>query len=50
MKVMEEERKNFIFGIKDENGAYVVPGAVQNGVDEKTANKLFDEMMDFAET
>ncbi|MDI6603917.1 MAG: DNA polymerase III subunit alpha [Thermoanaerobacteraceae bacterium] len=48
MKVMEEERKNFIFGIKDENGAYVVPGAVQNGVDEKTANKLFDEMMDFA--
>lgn len=48
MKVMEEERKNFIYGIKDENGNYVVPGAVNKGVDEDTANRLFDEMIDFA--
>ncbi|SNX54828.1 DNA polymerase III subunit alpha [Thermoanaerobacterium sp. RBIITD] len=48
MKVMEEERKNFIYGIKDENGNYVVPGAINKGVDEKTANRLFDEMIDFA--
>lgn len=48
MKVMEEERKNFIYGIKDENGNYVVPGAVNRGVDEATANRLFDEMIDFA--
>ncbi|MDI3309901.1 MAG: DNA polymerase III subunit alpha [Thermoanaerobacterium sp.] len=48
MKVMEEERKNFIYGIKDENGNYIVPGAVNRGVDEATANRLFDEMIDFA--
>ncbi|AST58346.1 DNA polymerase III subunit alpha [Thermoanaerobacterium thermosaccharolyticum] len=48
MKVMEEERKNFIYGIKDESGNYVVPGAINKGVDEATANRLFDEMIDFA--
>ncbi|ORX23199.1 DNA polymerase III subunit alpha [Thermoanaerobacterium sp. PSU-2] len=48
MKVMEEERKNFIYGIRDENGNYIVPGAVNKGVDEATANRLFDEMIDFA--
>ena len=46
--VMEEERKNFIYGITDEAGNEVVRGAVKNGVDEVTANKIFDEMMDFA--
>ncbi|MHB8066101.1 MAG: DNA polymerase III subunit alpha, partial [Ruminiclostridium sp.] len=46
--VMEEERKNFIYGITDEAGNEVVKGAVKNGVDEATANKIFDEMMDFA--
>lgn len=48
MKVMEEERKNFIYGITDEKGNVIVPGALRKGVDEKTANKLFDEMMEFA--
>lgn len=46
--VMEEERKNFIYGITDEDGNEIVRGAVKNGVDEVTANKIFDEMMDFA--
>ncbi|WP_313561949.1 DNA polymerase III subunit alpha, partial [Ruminiclostridium cellobioparum] len=46
--VMEQERKNFIYGITDEEGNEVVRGAVKNGVDEFTANKIFDEMMDFA--
>lgn len=46
--VMEQERKNFIYGINDDNGNEVVRGAVRNGVDEFTANKIFDEMMDFA--
>jgi DNA polymerase-3 subunit alpha len=45
---MVEERKNFIYGITDENGNEIVRGAIKNGVDEATANKIFDEMMDFA--
>ena len=48
VSVMEQERKNFIYGITDEEGNEVVKGAVRNGVDEFTANKIFDEMMDFA--
>lgn len=47
-KVMEEERKNFIYGIVDEKGNVVVPGAVRNGVSEIAANEIFDQMMDFA--
>ncbi len=48
ISVMEQERKNFIYGITDEDGNEVVKGAINNGVDEATANKIFDEMMDFA--
>lgn len=48
ISVMEQERKNFIHGIDDENGNIIVMGCVRNGVDEATANKIFDEMMDFA--
>ncbi|WP_024833686.1 DNA polymerase III subunit alpha [Ruminiclostridium josui] len=48
ISVMEQERKNFIYGITDEEGNEIVKGAVKNGVDEVTANKIFDEMMDFA--
>ncbi|MGI6778313.1 MAG: DNA polymerase III subunit alpha [Acetivibrionales bacterium] len=48
VKVMEEERKNFIYGITDDAGNVIVSGAIRNGVDERTANKIFDEMMDFA--
>lgn len=46
--VMEEERKNFIYGLTDGKGNIVVPGAVKNGVSEKVADQLFDMMMDFA--
>ena len=46
--VMEQERKNFIYGIVADDGNIIVKGAVQNGVDEATANQIFDEMMDFA--
>jgi DNA polymerase-3 subunit alpha len=46
-KVMEEERKNFIYGIV-ENGEVVVPGCTRNGISEEAANKIFDNMMDFA--
>lgn len=42
--VMEEERKNFVYG-NEEAG---VKGCVANGIDEATANKVYDEMIDFA--
>ena len=42
--VMEEERRNFIYG----NEAEGVKGCINNGIDEKTAGKIYDEMMDFA--
>ncbi len=42
--VMQKERQIFVYG-DEENG---VPGCVKNGIDEKTANKIYDEMIDFA--
>lgn len=47
-KVMEEERKNFIYGIENENGEIEVPGCLRNGISVENANKIFDSMMDFA--
>jgi len=46
--VMLKERENFVHGIVDENGNVIVKGAVRNGVDEATANRIFDQMTDFA--
>ena len=43
-EVMERERKNFVYGNPEEG----VPGCIANGIDEKTANKIYDEMIDFA--
>ena len=48
MDVMEEERKNFIYGLEDEDGEVVLEGAIRNGVDEKSASNIFDLMIDFA--
>ena len=47
-EIMEEERQRFIYGETDAEGNVLIPGAIRNGVDEKTANEIFDEMMDFA--
>lgn len=47
-KVMEEERKNFIYGIADDKGDVLVPGTIRNGISEQAANEIFDQMMDFA--
>ncbi len=46
--VMEQERQNFIYGKTNEDGSVECVGAVANGVDEKTANDIFDEMSSFA--
>ncbi len=48
MDTMEEEREHFIYGEVDEDGKVIIPGAIRNGVDEKTANKVYDQMADFA--
>ena len=48
LDVMAKEREIFIHGQVDENGNVVVPGCVRNGIDEKSANKIFDEMSEFA--
>ena len=41
---MEKERKNFVYGNEDEN----ILGCVKNGIDENIANKIFDQMSQFA--
>ena len=42
--VMERERQNFVYG----NEAEGVPGCISRGIPEAVANKIFDEMTDFA--
>ena len=42
--VMQKERQIFVYGDEETN----VPGCIRNGIDEKTANKIYDEMIDFA--
>ena len=42
--VMEKERQNFVYGNPEEG----VRGCIANGIDEKTANHIYDEMIDFA--
>jgi len=48
MDVMEEERQNFIYGQVDQSGNIITKGAIRNGVDVKSANKIYDLMLDFA--
>ena len=48
LDVMAKERDVFINGQLDESGNVVVPGCVRNGIDAKSANKIFDEMAEFA--
>ena len=48
MKVMEDGRKEFIFGKEDENGNILIEGAIRRGVEEDVANKIYDLMIDFA--
>lgn len=44
---MEKERQHFVYGL-EEDGKIIIPGAVRNGVDEKSANKIYDRMIKFA--
>lgn len=42
--VMAKERQNFVYGNAEEG----VPGCIANGISEEIANKIYDEMTDFA--
>lgn len=42
--VMQKERQNFVYGNPEEG----VPGCISNDISESVANKIYDEMIDFA--
>lgn len=42
--VMQRERRNFVYGNEEEG----IPGCVKNGISETVANKIYDDMIDFA--
>ena len=48
LDIMAKEREIFIHGQVDEEGNVVIPGCIRNGIDEESANKIFDEMAEFA--
>ena len=48
MDVMEAERQVFIHGELDDSGNITVEGALRRGVSEEQANKIYDQMIDFA--
>lgn len=48
LDVMAKEREYFIHGQVDEQGNVIIPGCIRNGIDEESANKIFDEMAEFA--
>ena len=48
LDVMAKEREYFIHGQVDEEGNVLVPGCVRNGIDAESADKIFDEMAEFA--
>ena len=48
LDVMAKEREIFINGQVDDQGNVIVPGCVRNGIDAESANKIFDEMAEFA--
>ena len=48
LDVMAKEREIFINGQLDDEGNIIVPGCVRNGIDAESANRIFDEMAEFA--
>ena len=49
MDVMLQEKQYFIHGNDDENGNIEIMGCVRNGVSEKAASEIFQDMVSFAE-
>ena len=48
LDVMAKERENFVHGMINKKGEVEIPGCIRNGIDEASANKIFDEMAEFA--
>ncbi len=48
MSVMQEERKHFVYGLDDEDGNVLIKGCLRNGIAAPVAEKIFDDMVDFA--
>ncbi len=44
--VMKAERARFVYGDLEDGGK--VPGCIRNGISEAVANKIYDDMIDFA--
>lgn len=49
MSVMLEEKKYFIYGKDDSDGTPAIAGCVANGIPERAAEAIFDDMVSFAE-
>ena len=47
-ELMVQERENFIYGKTDDDGNVLIEGCIRRGIDEKTAQSVFDEIYDFA--
>ena len=48
-KEMQRARQSFIYGEDNDNGTIRFKGCVRNGIDEKTAESIFDDMDAFAQ-
>lgn len=48
VKVMQEEKEVFIYGLKDDDGNILVDGCLRRGVSEEIAKEIYDEMYSFA--
>ncbi|UWG98967.1 DNA polymerase III subunit alpha [Dehalobacter sp. DCM] len=48
-KIMAEERQNFIYGLQDLDGEWIVPGALRLGISQAEAEDIFDLIAKFAE-
>ncbi|AET69103.1 DNA-directed DNA polymerase III PolC [Desulfosporosinus orientis DSM 765] len=48
-EIMAEERQNFVHGLQDSNGEWIIPGALRLGLTLKEAEEIFDLMAKFAE-
>lgn len=46
--VLLKEREYFLYGEKDDEGKYIIDGAVNRGISVDIANKLFDEITAFS--
>ncbi len=48
MSVMQQERRHFVYGLDDKEGNVLIKGCIRNGIAAPVAEKIFDDMIDFA--